>query len=224
MMLTRGPGLLRSDFLPAACPFRRHAKICIALRLPAAPAQQRCGRLLCNAVLEFDTKVFKKEKVAFPGDHEYIYHGGRDKFQLLPEAFRGVKKIGVIGWGSQAPAQAQNIRDSLEEAGEKGIKVAIGLRKGSQSWEEAEACGFSTVDDTLGEMFDVIGQSELVILLISDAAQVNFYFHVCHVWQYVYVDRSLAHTVQALPPDPSRDEAQGHTGPLARLPAGRNAE
>ena len=72
----------------------------------------------------------------------------------------------------QAPAQAQNIRDSLEEAGEKGIKVAIGLRKGSPSWEEAEACGFSTVDGSLGEVFDVIAQSDLVILLISDAAQV----------------------------------------------------
>ena len=73
----------------------------------------------------------------------------------------------------QAPAQAQNIRDSLEEAGEKGIKVAIGLRKGSPSWEEAEACGFSTVDGSLGEVFDVIAQSDLVILLISDAAQVR---------------------------------------------------
>ena len=73
----------------------------------------------------------------------------------------------------QAPAQAQNIRDSLEEAGEKGIKVAIGLRQGSPSWEEAEACGFSTVDGSLGEVFDVIAQSDLVIMLISDAAQVR---------------------------------------------------
>ncbi|KAJ0800357.1 putative ketol-acid reductoisomerase (NADP(+)) [Helianthus annuus] len=28
----------------------------------------------------------------------------------------GVKQIGVIGWGSQAPAQAQNLRNSLAEA------------------------------------------------------------------------------------------------------------
>ena len=64
-------------------------------------------------------------------------------------------------------------RDSLEEAGEKGIKVAIGLREGSPSWEEAEACGFSTVDGTLGEVFSIIAESDLVILLISDAAQVH---------------------------------------------------
>lgn len=27
--------------------------------------------------------------------------GGRDLFKLLPEAFKGIKQIGVIGWGSQ---------------------------------------------------------------------------------------------------------------------------
>ena len=43
--------------------------------------------------------------------------GGRDKFSKLPEAFKGIKQIGVIGWGSQAPAQAQNLRESLAEAG-----------------------------------------------------------------------------------------------------------
>jgi ketol-acid reductoisomerase len=26
---------------------------------------------------------------------------GRDLFPLLPEAFKGVNQIGVIGWGSQ---------------------------------------------------------------------------------------------------------------------------
>ena len=29
--------------------------------------------------------------------------GGRDLFPLLPEAFKGIKQIGVIGWGSQVP-------------------------------------------------------------------------------------------------------------------------
>ena len=36
-----------------------------------------------------------------------------------------IKTVGVIGWGSQAPAQAQNIRDSLEAAGMKDVKVWI---------------------------------------------------------------------------------------------------
>ena len=63
------------------------------------------------------------------GEQEYIVRGGRDKFPLLPKALKKVKKIGVIGWGSQAPAQAQNFRDSLEAAGlAKEISVSIGLR------------------------------------------------------------------------------------------------
>ncbi|KAI4990439.1 hypothetical protein ZWY2020_038802 [Hordeum vulgare] len=40
----------------------------------------------------------------------------RNLFPLLQEAFKGVKQIGVIGWGSQGPAQAQNLRDSLVQA------------------------------------------------------------------------------------------------------------
>ena len=32
---------------------------------------------------------------------QYIVRGGRDKFNLLPEAFKGIKQIGVLGWGSQ---------------------------------------------------------------------------------------------------------------------------
>ena len=32
---------------------------------------------------------------------QYIVRGGRDLFKLLPDAFKGIKQIGVIGWGSQ---------------------------------------------------------------------------------------------------------------------------
>ena len=72
----------------------------------------------------------------------------------------------------QAPAQAQNLRESLQEAG-SDIKVAIGLRGGSPSEAEARACGFSEQDGTLGEVFEMASNSEFVILLISDAAQVR---------------------------------------------------
>ena len=89
------------------------------------------------------------------------------------QAFEGIKKIGVIGWGSQAPAQAQNLRESISEAGIKDTKVAIGLREGSPSWKEAQACGFSEADGTLGEVYDVITSSDFVMLLISDASQVH---------------------------------------------------
>jgi ketol-acid reductoisomerase len=69
--------------------------------------------------------------------------------------------------------QAQNLRDSLEAAGMTDCKVTIGLRKSSSSNDEARACGFTEDDGTLGEVFDVVSKSDLVILLTSDASQVQ---------------------------------------------------
>ncbi|KAK3164941.1 hypothetical protein QOZ80_1AG0026810 [Eleusine coracana subsp. coracana] len=124
--------------------------------------------------LDFETSVFKKEKVSLAGHDEYIVRGGRDLFPLLPEAFKGIKQIGVIGWGSQGPAQAQNLRDSLAEA-KSDIVVKIGLRKGSKSFEEARAAGFTEESGTLGDIWETVSSSDLLLLLISDAAQADNY-------------------------------------------------
>ncbi len=123
---------------------------------------------------DFTTRVFEKEKITLSGTEEYIVRGGRHLFSKLPDAFEGIKQIGVIGWGSQGPAQAQNLRDSLKDAG-SDIRIVIGLRSGSSSWKKAESAGFTEADGTLGEMFSVISESDMVILLISDAAQVALY-------------------------------------------------
>lgn len=48
----------------------------------------------------------------------------------------------------------------------------IGLRKGSKSMEEARAVGFTEESGTLGEVIETVAESDLVLLLISDAAQV----------------------------------------------------
>ena len=122
--------------------------------------------------LDFNAKAFQKELVTFAGIDEYIVRGGRDKFPGLKQAFKDIKTIGVIGWGSQAPAQAQNLQDSIAAAG-LSTKVKIGLRMNSPSVAEAEAVGFSKAKGTLGEVLDVVAESDLVILLISDAAQVR---------------------------------------------------
>ncbi|MBE7555032.1 MAG: ketol-acid reductoisomerase [Anaerolineales bacterium] len=122
--------------------------------------------------LDFQTKVFEKEKIVLGDTEEYIVRGGRHLFPLLPKAFEGIKQIGVIGWSSQGPAQAQNLRDSLEGT---DIRVKVGLRAGSSSMQKAEAVGFTTANGTLGEMYDVIRESDMVLLLISDAAQAQNY-------------------------------------------------
>lgn len=124
--------------------------------------------------MAFKSNIFETTEVNFADTTETIVKGGRDLFPLLPKAFEGIKQVGVIGWGSQAPAQAQNMMDSLAEAG-ADAKVVIGLREGSSSFEEAKAVGFSEEDGTLGEMYDVIKNSDLVMLLISDAAQAKLY-------------------------------------------------
>ncbi|WP_432164262.1 ketol-acid reductoisomerase [Streptomyces tendae] len=121
--------------------------------------------------LDFRTTVFDKEYVELGGRREAIVRGGRHLFDRLPQAFEGVGQIGVIGWGSQGPAQAQNLRDSLGGS----VKVVVGLRDGSRSVEAARAAGFREEDGTLGEMSDVIAASDMVLLLISDAAQAEHF-------------------------------------------------
>lgn len=122
--------------------------------------------------MSFNSTVFEKEKVNLAGTEEYIVRGGRHLLDALPKAFEGIQTIGVIGWSSQGPAQAQNLRDSLEGT---SITVKVGLRENSQSIPSAEAAGFTKENGSLGEMYDIISQSDLVVLLISDAAQVKEY-------------------------------------------------
>ncbi|MDH7483381.1 MAG: ketol-acid reductoisomerase [Spirochaetales bacterium] len=120
----------------------------------------------------FQSQVFKTETVWFGPHQEMIVRGGRHLFPLLPRAFKGVSQIGVLGWGSQGPAQAQNLRESLEGT---GITVKVGLRRNSSSWKAAEAAGFTEASGTLGEMMAVAAESDLVLLLIADAAQATLY-------------------------------------------------
>ncbi len=123
----------------------------------------------------FSSTIFPVETIKIANSEEQVVKGGRHLLPLLPKAFAGVKQIGVIGWGSQGPAQAQNLRDSLEGT---AVKVKVGLRAGSSSIGEARDAGFTEDDGTLGEMFDVIRESDLVLLLISDAAQAELYKEV----------------------------------------------
>jgi len=119
--------------------------------------------------LSFSSKVFQVDTLDLGAGHtEQIVQGGRHLLSLLPRAFVGIKQIGVIGWGSQGPAQAQNLRDSLENT---AIRVKVGLRDGSSSMDQARTAGFSEQNGTLGDMFEVIKTSDMVLLLISDAAQ-----------------------------------------------------
>lgn len=117
--------------------------------------------------LDFESKVFTKETITVGDRTESIVRGGRDLFPLLPQAFEGVSRIGVIGWGPQGSAQAQNLRDSLVGT---DVTVAVGLREGSASRAEAREAGFTEEDGTLGTIEEIVPDADMVLLLISDAA------------------------------------------------------
>ena len=111
--------------------------------------------------------VFQTETLTVPGGTETVLRGGRHLFPLLPQAFHGVRRIGVLGWGPQGRAQAKNLRDSLAGT---DITVSVGLRPGSASREDARAHGFTEESGTLGDWLAVAAESDMVVLLIADAA------------------------------------------------------
>ncbi|MEV5874609.1 ketol-acid reductoisomerase [Streptomyces sp. NPDC052101] len=115
----------------------------------------------------YASRLFPLETMDVPGGTETILRGGRHLFPLLPQAFAGVRRIGVLGWGPQGRAQARNLRDSLAGS---GITVAVGLRPGSASAADARAHGFTEEDGTLGDWLAVAADSDLVVLLLADAA------------------------------------------------------
>ncbi len=115
----------------------------------------------------YTSRVFPLETMDVPGGTETVLRGGRHLFPLLPRAFEGIGRIGVIGWGPQGRAQALNLRDSLAGT---DIRVTVGLRPGSRSAADARAHGFTEDDGTLGDWLAVAADSDLVVLLIADAA------------------------------------------------------
>ncbi len=74
------------------------------------------------------------------------------------------KTIGVIGYGSQGHAQAQNLRDS-------GCQVIVGLAEGSQSREKAQSDGFRV--PTVAE---VAKESDIIMMLAPDMAHKSIYY------------------------------------------------
>ena len=74
------------------------------------------------------------------------------------------KKIGIVGFGNQARAQALNLRDS-------GMEVIIGLRINSKSRLEAEKSKF--ICKTIKE---VVKESDIICILIPDQVMGKVYY------------------------------------------------
>ncbi len=73
------------------------------------------------------------------------------------------KIIGIIGYGSQGHAHAQNLRDS-------GCQVIIAELKGSPGWKDAKKAGFKVLTAA-----EVAEQADIIVMLAPDIAQRSIY-------------------------------------------------
>lgn len=119
----------------------------------------------------FESPIFADHlrQIDLAGEQETVLAAGDRPFEQVAEALADVPQIGVIGWSSQGPAQAQNLRESLAAVG-SDTKVVVGLRNGSPSRTAAEAAGFDTEAGTLTTVEDALGKSSMSLMLIADAA------------------------------------------------------
>ncbi len=73
------------------------------------------------------------------------------------------KKIGILGFGSQGHAHAQNLRDS-------GCEVMVAEAEGTEGWKNAAAAGFKVTDAGT-----VARQASIIVMLVSDNLQQKVY-------------------------------------------------
>ena len=74
------------------------------------------------------------------------------------------KVIGVIGYGSQGHAHAQNLRDS-------GCQVVVAEAEGAPGWDNAKKAGFKVLNTV-----DMAIEADIVVMLAQDHVQKAIYY------------------------------------------------
>jgi ketol-acid reductoisomerase len=69
------------------------------------------------------------------------------------------KTIGIVGYGSQGHAHAQNLRDS-------GVKVIVADAKGSAGWKAAKDAGFTVMSAA-----ELAKEADVIVMLVPDVVQ-----------------------------------------------------
>jgi len=87
-----------------------------------------------------------------------IYYDSDADLGLLKD-----KSIGVMGYGSQGHAHAQNLRDS-------GLRVLVAELEGSQPWQQAQEAGFQVASAQ-----EVAEEASVVIMLVPDQLHPRVY-------------------------------------------------
>src|SRR4030043_741256 len=73
------------------------------------------------------------------------------------------KTIGIVGFGSQGHAHAQNLRDS-------GCKVIVSALLGTRAWKAAKKAGFE-----VGNAAEVAKKANIIVMLAPDTLQPRIY-------------------------------------------------
>src|SRR3990172_5360435 len=73
------------------------------------------------------------------------------------------KTVAILGYGSQGHAHALNLKES-------GVKVVVGLRKQSKSWQIAESNGLKVF-----ETAEAAKTADIVMMLLPDQSQADVY-------------------------------------------------
>ncbi len=74
------------------------------------------------------------------------------------------KTVGIVGYGSQGHAHAQNLRDS-------GCQVIVGEAKGTPGWKSAQKAGFKVM--TAAEM---AREADIIVMLAPDNLHRDIYY------------------------------------------------
>ena len=125
------------------------------------------------ATLDFESKIFSKDVIDLHGHKEFIVRGGRDPLRSSSQGLRGRKadrrdRLGVTGAGPSP-------KPSLTRSREPTSASRLVYVRDRARWSHAREAGFDEDSGTLGEMYQVIRESDLVLLLISDGAQADLY-------------------------------------------------
>ncbi len=105
-------------------------------------------------------------KINFGGMEEIVVT--RDEFSLSKaQEILKDKIVAILGYGVQGPGQSMNMRDN-------GIKVIIGQREGSKSWEKAIKDGW-VPGETLFPLEEAAKKADIIEYLLSDAGQKDFW-------------------------------------------------
>jgi ketol-acid reductoisomerase len=88
-----------------------------------------------------------------------IYYDKDADLKLLQD-----KRIGILGYGAQGHAHAQNLKDS-------GCQVIVGEVKGTPGWDKAAQAGFRVASTA-----EVAEQCQIIVMLIPDMLQKQAYY------------------------------------------------